>query len=314
MTIAPRLLAVLAALALAAAPAAAAPVLNPAVDVAAGVVTVGDMFEGAGDLAPRPLFLAPAPGTSGTVSMTDVRLAAARAGIAAFDDRGATVVNVSRLAVPVDATMLAGLMTADLRSRGLLADGASLDASFDARLDGLSAAAVADPVQLVYLRYQPTSGAFTARFALAGIAAPLDVAGRLEPMVEAPELVATLPAGSILKPSDIALRRVPLKLAQNVATMEQLVGRQLTRQSRAGVVLRVGDVADPQLVARNDLVTVYLHAGPLTLTIRGTALNAASLGQPVAVLNTASKRVVHGIARADGAVEIAAAPLSVAGL
>ena len=41
---------------------------------------------------------------------------------------------------------------------------------------------------------------------------------------------------------------------------------------------------------------------------------AASLRQPVAVMNSASKRIVHGVARVDGAVEITTAPLSVADL
>ena len=135
-------------------------------------------------------------------------------------------------------------------------------------------------------------------------------------MVEAPQLANTLPAGTIIGADDIVMRPVSLRLVQNgnVASEDELVGKQLVRQSRAGMVLKSTDVSDPQLVARNDLVTVYLHAGALTLTVKGTALNAASLGQPVAVLNAASKKIVHGTARADGAVEITATPLSVAGL
>ena len=80
------------------------------------------------------------------------------------------------------------------------------------------------------------------------------------------------------------------------------------------MVLKVSDVGDPELVARNDQVTVYLHSGPLTLTIKGTAMNAASLGQPVAVMNATSKKIIRGLARADGAVEVSAGPTNVAGL
>ena len=296
--------------------ALAAPVLKPQVDIAAQVVTVGDMFSDAGVLAEQSLFLAPAPGTSGLVSIAEVRVAATKAGITDFDDQGATSVRVSRLATLVDDKLLTSLMTDDLKARGILSEGMTAAAQFDAPLDGLSAAAVANPVQLASLRYMPESSAFTARFILAGRNTPLDVTGRLDLMIAAPQLVATLGAGTILKASDLELRPVPLKFAENssIATLDQLVGKQLQRQSRAGMVLRVADVADPQLIARNDVVTVYLHSGPLTLTIKGTALNAASLGQPVSVMNSASKRIVHGVARADGAVEIATAPLSVAGL
>jgi flagella basal body P-ring formation protein FlgA len=304
------------AFSLAATSVLAAPVLKAQVDVAAEVVTVGDMFADAGTLAERPLFLAPRPGTSGTVPLSDVRLAAAKAGLETFDDGGAASVRVTRLATPIEAAALTALMSADLRTRGILSGDETANVSFDTRLDGLTAAAVAEPAQLVYLRYAPATGLFSARFALAGIDTPLDLTGRIELMVPAPELVRTLPAGAILAADDLAMRPVPLRLVQNgnVASLDQLVGKQLARQSRAGMVLKASDVADPQLIARNDPVTVYLHAGPLTLTVKGTALNAASLGQPVAVLNTMSKRVVHGIARAGGAVEIATSPLSVAGL
>ena len=293
----------------------AAPTLKPQVDVAAGIVTLGDMFADAGDLGGTPLFLAPSPGTAGIVPIAAVRAAAAKAGLATFDDQGATGVRVARLATIVDETRLGALLSDELKARGILVDGMTASVLFDTPIGSLTAAAVAVPVQLANLTYMP-SGAFTARFNLAGRDQPLDVSGRLELMIPVPELAATLAAGTILKPSDIQMQPVPFKAVENgnIATMEQLIGKQLQRQSRAGMVLKVSDVADPQIVGRNDLVTIYLHSGPLTLTAKGTALNAASLGQPVAVLNSTSKKIVHGIARADGAVEVTTAPVSVAGL
>ena len=223
---------------------------------------------------------------------------------------------VSRLATTVDATILDRLLSDNLKARGVLLSGMTTDVVFDTPVGTLKAAAVADPVQLADFRYSPDSGLFTARFTLAGEDAPLSLSGRIDLMVEAPQLVNTLPAGAILSASDITMQPIPVKFADNgnVAALDQLIGKQLQRQSRAGMVLKSTDVADPQIIARNDLVTVYLHSGPLTLTIKGTALNAASLGQPVAVMNAVSKKLVHGIARADGAVEISTMPLSVAGL
>jgi flagellar basal body P-ring formation protein FlgA len=294
----------------------ATPVLKTEVDVAAKVVTVGDMFDNAGNLAPQPLFLAPAPGTSGSVSIGDVRLAAVKAGIAVFDDQGAQTVKVSRLATSVDAPLLEGLIGDALKARGLLAEGVTARVTLSAPLGSLVAAAVATPVVLQDLRYSQDNGQFAARFALAGQDQPLELAGNIDLMVDAPQLAATLAAGSILRPQDIVMQKVPLRLVQNgnVASLDQLVGKQLQRQSRAGMVLKASDVADPELVGRNDLVTVYLHAGAMTLTVKGTALNAASLGQPVAVMNSISKKIVRGVARADGAVEVTAGPTNVAGL
>jgi flagella basal body P-ring formation protein FlgA len=301
--------------ALTATAATALPTLRAEVDTANPVVTVGDMFKDAGDLAGQPLFLAPAPGTTGTVSIDDVRDAAARAGLDDFDDQGARAVRVSRLAAEVTASSLSALLADELRARGVLTPGVTAETTFDSPIDGIEAAAIADPVRLVGLRYSG-DGTFAARFTLAGLPTPVDLTGRFVLMTQAPELVDTLAAGSILSADDIVERQVPLSqvINTNVASMDQLIGKALQRQSHAGMVLKIGDVADPEVIARNDLVTIYLHVGPMTLTVRGTALNAASAGESVAVLNTLSKRVLHGVARPDGAVEMAAAPVSVAGL
>ncbi len=198
----------------------------------------------------------------------------------------------------------------------MLTGGVTAISAFDVSLDGLQAAATPDPVQLLDLRYSPESGLFAARFALAGRgASPLDVTGHIELVEQAPALTASLDAGTILSADDLVEQQVPVSLlGGDAASADELIGKALLRQSRAGVILRTSDVGNPQVITRNDIVTIYLHAGAMTLTVKGTALNSASVGETVAVLNTISKRVVHGIANADGSVEISATPLSVAGL
>jgi|GEM_PF-775681 len=296
--------------------AMASPVLKAEVDVTAQVVTVGDMFDDPGANAAQPMFLAPAPGTSGLVSIADIRLAAVKAGVLVFDDRSATGVRVSRLATSIDGGQLEKLLGAELKKRGFVTDGVEVAAAYDKPIGTLVAAAVPDPVQLADLTYAADSGLFAARFQVAGVDQPLQVTGTITMMVEAPQLASTLAAGTILSAGDIVMRPMPLQLVQNanVATLDQLVGKQLQRQSRAGMVLKVSDVDNPQLIARSDVVTVYLHSGPLTLTVKGTALNAASLGEPVQVMNAMSKKIIRGIARADGAVEVSVGPTDVAGL
>ena len=296
--------------------AVAAPVLKSDVLVSSAVVTVGDMFEDADLLAEEALFRAPAPGTSGLVGIEAIRAAAAKVGIAAFGADGIVTVRVARAASVVDETLLTGLIAADLQSRGILTTGMSAEALFDTPLPGINAEAVANPAQLINLRYLPGNGAFSARFIIAGVEKPLDVTGRIDLLIEAPHLVKTLPAGTVLQPGDIEMRLVPLKYAETagLAGIDQLVGKQLEHQSREGMLLRAADVSEPQLISRNDIVTLYFRNGPLTLTVKGQALNNAVAGGTVAVLNQMSKRVVHGVAVAQGAVEILNGPLSVAGL
>ena len=113
-------------------------------------------------------------------------------------------------------------------------------------------------------------------------------------------------AGTVLGKDDLELAPVSLKTADagGYAALDQLVGKQLVRQSRVGVMLKPSDVADPTVVTRNALVTVQLSAGAMTLTVKGQALGSAAAGEPVDVFNTVTRKILRGIARADGVVTI----------
>jgi flagella basal body P-ring formation protein FlgA len=299
-----------------AATASAAPVLKADIVVTSDVVTVGDMFDQAGIFAEQPLFRAPAAGTAGLVDIGAVRTATALVGLTAFNDEGLLKVRVVRSGTTVDAPMLTKLIEADLRARGMVENGVTVNTTFESALPAVTAASVASPVQLMTMRYLPSSGSFSARFVIAGLAAPLDVSGRIDLMLAAPHLISSLQAGAILTPQDIEMRPESVAIAQaaGAASVDQLVGKQLQRQSHAGMLLHLSDVAEPNLVARNDAVIVYLRSGAMTLSVKGQALNTASKGQPVAVLNLTSKKVLHGTALAAGAVEISTDPMGVAGL
>jgi flagella basal body P-ring formation protein FlgA len=295
--------------------ASAAPALRGEVTVTNAIVTVGDMFTDAGDLAGTPMFRSPAPGTTGTVTLDAVRQAAGLAGLTDYTADGILRVRVVRAATVIDEPVLTALITGDLVARGIVREGIVVDATFDQSELPLNAEAVPDPVQLVSLRYTPANGAFAVRRMIAGTDAPVDRSGRIELMVEAPHLVANRPAGAILVPEDIERRLVPLRNAESsgAAALDQLIGKQLTRQSRGGLMLRPTDVTEPRVVERNAMVTVILRQGPMMLTVKGQALNGASVGQPVQVLNATSRKILHGVALPSGVVEITTI-LAVAGL
>jgi flagella basal body P-ring formation protein FlgA len=287
--------------------AGATPILRSEVTVISPIVTVGDMFDDAGAFAEQALFRAPAPGTIGTVSLEAVRLAARLVGLSDYDSEGVLRVRVTRAGKVVDEPVLTDLIVGDLIARGIVTEDVAVEARFETPNLSFMAEAVAAPVQLTSLRYTPGNGAFAARFVIAGTDEPVDVNGRIELLAEAPHLVTTRPAGAVLEPADIEMRLVPLKQVESsgVATLEQLVGKQLTRQSRGGLLLRMTDVKEPQVVERNALVTVILSSGPMTLTVKGQALNSAAVGEPVQVLNSVSRKILYGVALPSGAVEIA---------
>jgi flagella basal body P-ring formation protein FlgA len=294
----------------------AAPVLKAEVTVSGGIVTVGDMFEDAGANAEQALFRAPLPGTSGMVSLADIDAALARVGIAAFENGGLDGVRVTRPATVIDDAALTDLITADLAARGIVGAGMTVDTLFSQPVRPLNADAVAQPASIISLRYLPGSGAFTARFAIAGIDQPLDVSGTIELMIAVPHINASLPAGTLLTAANIEMRPVPLKFVESagVPRLEDVVGKTLLRQSRDGMMLRASDVAVPMLISKNDPVTIYFRKGPMTLTVKGQAITGAASGGPVQVLNLMSKRVISATAISAGAVEVSADPLAVAGL
>ena len=294
----------------------AAPALKGDIVVNSDVVTVGDMFEDAGLSAEDALFRSPQPGTSGNVSLVDIKAAAARIGLESFDTRGLDAIRVSRAATIVDEAMLADVVAADLAGRGIITDGMSANTMFSAPVPSLNAEAVDNPASIVSLRYLPGSGAFSARIAIAGIAQPLDVSGTIELQIEAPHLVGSFPAGTVLTAADVAMRPVPLRFAEStgVARLEDIVGKALTRQSRDGMLLKPADVTMPLTVSKNDLVTIYFRRGPMTLTVKGQAITGATIGAPLQVLNLMSKRVISATAIAAGAVQVSTAPIDLAGL
>lgn len=296
--------------------ALAAPVLKRDITVTGAVVTVGDMFEDAGIAAESPLFRAPQPGTSGVVQLSDIRAATARIGIEAIDPNGLDAVRVSRAAAIVDQAVLTDLINADLASRGIITEGMSANTVFTTAITPINAEAIAQPVAVIALRYLPANGAFTARFAIAGVEQPLDVLGNIEMMIDAPHLADTLPAGTILGADDIDMRPIPLRFAESagIARAEDLVGKALKRSSRDGMVLKASDVTVPLTVAKNDLVTIYFRKGPMTLTVKGQAITGGTIGAPVQVLNLMSKRVISATTIAAGAVEVSNDPLALAGL
>jgi flagella basal body P-ring formation protein FlgA len=290
----------------------AGPTLKGEVTVNKAIVTIGDMFDDAGSFAETGIFMAPAPGTTGIVPLAEVERAARLVGLAEFENVGFTRVRVARASTLVDTAMLDRLITADLARRGIVSNEVSAELRFDVADIGYNAEAVANPATLVSLRYTPGNNGFSARFMIAGLDQPVELDGTVQLLTTAPRLARTLPGGTILSPSDFELAEVPLSTADagGYADLDQLVGKQLVRQARGGIMLKASDVTDPKVVTRNAPVTVVLRSGPMTLTVKGTSLTTAATGEPVDVLNTVTRKILHGVARADGAVEIVTATVA----
>ena len=83
---------------------------------------------------------------------------------------------------------------------------------------------------------------------------------------------------------------------------------QARRQLRAGQAIKGADLAKPDLVQRDQSVTLIYETPTIYLTIRGKALDNGTEGDVVSVMNLQSKRTVSGIVVGRGQVAITAPP------
>jgi flagella basal body P-ring formation protein FlgA len=100
----------------------------------------------------------------------------------------------------------------------------------------------------------------------------------------------------MLKSSDVAVARRPkAEIAGEAASRERAIGMQLRHPMRSGQAIRVADIAKPELVQRDQNVTIIYQVPGLYLTTRGKALDNGSEGDTVSVLNMQSKRTLMGV-------------------
>jgi flagella basal body P-ring formation protein FlgA len=286
---------------------ASAAALKPSVTVHEDVVHLGDLFDGAGDLAGTPVFQAPDAGVDGVLPAAQALAAAAAAGLA-VDPTVLDSVRVVRAGNRLSEEDIAALVRSAVAER-LAADPVSLDLAFDGLVETVTADASAEtPVSLDALSLQSASGRFTARLAvdIGASERMVDVAGRVTETREIPVLVRDVDRRQVIRAADLATQRIDVRRLPKAAVREAgfLVGMAARRPLRAGDTVAASDVESPRLVLRGQLVTMTYARPGLTLTARGRALADAALGETVAVLNEQSRRTVQGVVTADGSVAV----------
>lgn len=85
---------------------------------------------------------------------------------------------------------------------------------------------------------------------------------------------------------------------------QQAIGRVARRSLAPGNALTPDALESPRAIKRGQLVTLLGHAGSVEVRADGKALGDAGAGERVRVENSASRRVVEGVARDSGVVEV----------
>jgi flagellar basal body P-ring formation protein FlgA len=290
------------------------PTLRREVTVTSDIVRIGDLIENAGAVAEVAIFRAPDLGQTGSVPARRVAEAVRPHHITGLDTRGLDQVAVTRASRAITGKEIEARLIAALAAQHGLADARELAIAFDQEVRTLHVepGATAD-LALARLAYDPRTRRVEAAIELPGAAAarraPLRLTGTLNETFTAAVLLRAVAQGDTVKPSDVAVERRPRsELAPGIATTaEQVAGLVAKRALQAGKVVRQADLAKPELVARNETVTIVFEAPGILLTIRGKALEAGAHGDLINVLNVQSKRTVQATVIGPGRVTVSAA-------
>ena len=287
--------------------------LRANVTVSGDVVRIGDVIDNAGTAAQIAIYRAPDLGTTGKLPTAQVIAALRAHQVIGVDTRDLQEISVTRLARTLDGKDIELQVARALEHRNGLGDAANLSLTFDRDVQDLRLeASNTGAMQPASVRFDPRNGRFDVTFEIANdsIAAPtrLRFTGTAIETVEAAVLARNVDRNEVIKSSDVVVERRPkAEVGGDVASRDRAVGMQARRQLRAGQALKVADLAKPDLVQRDQTVTLIYEAAGLYLTIRGKALDSGTEGDVVSVLNLQSKRTVSGVVIGRGQVSISVA-------
>jgi flagellar basal body P-ring formation protein FlgA len=288
----------------------AGPVLRPSVTVTGDVVRIGDVIDNAGTAAQIAIYRAPDLGTTGSLQTSQVLATLRNYQVIGVDTRDIREVSVTRLSRTLSQQEVEQQITRSLEHRSGLGDAANISITFDRDLRTLQLdSSNTGDMQAVSTRYDARSGRFDVMFEIAnaGGSAPtrLRFTGTAIETVEAAILARGVERNEVLKSSDVVIERRPkAEVGTDAVRRDRAVGMQTRKAMRSGQVLRMADIAKPDLVQHDQNVTLIYATNGLYLTMRAKAVDSGSEGDSVTVINTQSKRTVQGVVTGPGQVTV----------
>lgn len=297
--------ALLALTVLASAPALAGDpvVLRENLVIADAQITLGDLFDNAGDAAGVPIARAPAPGTRGSLDIVYVRHIAAEHGLDWANAAGLRRVTLTRASRVIEQSEIADIIAGELfMTEGrphevrLSTAGGALHAPIDS-IGGL---------QIQALNYDPRSGLVAVEVLPYAGANPVRLSGRAYATTEVPVLAHPVAAGEEIDSGDITWMSVRADRVRPDAILDpdQLVGMEARRALRPNETLRGYDFQAPVVIARGEIVALTFEAPGLQLAVRARALEDASDGELARFVNLQSNRTIEALVDGPGRARV----------
>ena len=286
------------------------PVLKAEATVTGDLVRIGDLVENAGMIADEPIFRAPDLGMTGTVPAAAVVEAVRAHALVGLDTAKLTEVKVTRAARMIPASAVEEEVSRALAEQYQLGAPKDISVNFDRAVRAMyvSPSAIGEP-RVSRLTYDARSGRFDADIDLptgASSRGTLRLGGRAMATLEVVVLAHAVERGAVLRDSDIDIERRPrAEVGRDAITdRDRVVGLAARDNLQTGRLVRSIDLMRPEIVQRNETVTLVYEIPGIMLTVRGKATEGGAQGDVISVLNEQSKRLIQGVVVAPGRVAI----------
>ena len=261
-------------------------------------------------IAGEPIFRAPDLGMTGTVPAAAIVEAVRAHALVGLDTAGLTDVKVTRAARMIPASAVEDDLSRALSEQYQLGAAKDISINFDRAVRAMyvSPAAIGAP-RIARLTYDARSGRFDADVELPTGAASrgtLRIGGRAQATLEVVVLAHAVERGAVLRDSDIEIERRPrAEIGRDaINDRDRVVGLAARESLQPGRLVRSIDLMRPEVVQRNETVTLVYEMPGIMLTVRGKAAEAGAQGDVISVLNEQSKRLLQGVVVAPGRVAI----------
>ncbi len=289
------------------------PALKHAATITGEIVRIGDLVENSGAVADVAIFRAPDLGQTGGVPASQVIEAVRPHHIIDLDTRGIGEVVVTRASRAITAKDFEIRLLGALAGQYGLGAARDLAITFDQQVRTLQVepGATAE-LNVTRLSYEPRTRRFDVMFEVPGSTVarrtPLRFLGSVVETAEAVIPLRAIAQGEVMKASDVMIERRPKSELSGTPALaiEDVLEFAAKRALRPGQVIRASDVMKPELVVRNEPVTMVFEVPGMVLTMRGKALESGAEGDLINVINIQSKRTVQAVVVGPGRVAVSA--------
>jgi flagella basal body P-ring formation protein FlgA len=110
----------------------------------------------------------------------------------------------------------------------------------------------------------------------------------------------SLNAGDIVHAEDLTWSKEVVADGDAPRDADAVIGMAARRPLREGAAVSLRDVSTPQVIRKDDMVAVVFALGGVNLTLQAKAMEGATAGQVLNVINPVSKKVIQAVATGPG--------------